>query len=449
MTSQIEERDTATLRDHPVVPSTAAPSSAEMQPIRNEDVTTVAVFHNDDAPPVVVADRLALAVSEEEQKKREKTALGRAMVFCLCFMVCEVVAGYLAHSLAILTDATHLMTDVGAYALSIFAIHATSRGATAQYSFGWHRAEVVGTLFSVFTIWALVGAIFFEAVNRIIIMRSCAFLTAASDASATVQCVAVDSVTLFVIGVMGLLVNFGCAGILYLGGSHGHSHDGGGGCGGHDEGGHDHGGHDHHCEDHDGHAHHEEEDGINKSPAKPEKQHESHTIEKVTGFALNAAFIHALSDCVQSVGVIAAGAFLYIANNSAYQKSSYKFSPYNLADPLSSIFFAVVTLNMTRSLVGNLLQILMEATPSGINYERVYGALLSIEKVEAIHDLHIWSLSAGKVALSVHLVSDSHEAVLSAAQQVLESKFQISHHTIQVDATAHGASKCGSNICSH
>lgn len=99
-------------------------------------------------------------------RDKERRALTRALVFCVFFMVVECVGGYVSHSLAILTDATHLMTDVGAYALSIFSLIAAGRAASDRYSYGWHRAEVLGTLFSVFTIWALVGAIVLEAVSR-------------------------------------------------------------------------------------------------------------------------------------------------------------------------------------------------------------------------------------------------------------------------------------------
>ena len=59
-------------------------------------------------------------------------------------MICEVVGGYMAHSLAIMTDAAHLLSDTGAYLISIFALFLAERQATAAFSYGFARAEVLG-----------------------------------------------------------------------------------------------------------------------------------------------------------------------------------------------------------------------------------------------------------------------------------------------------------------
>ena len=427
-----------------------------------------------------------------KKRRRELRALTIALMFCFTFMVVEVFGGVFAHSLAILTDAAHLLTDVGAYSLSIFALKVSERAITHKYSYGWHRAEVVGTLVSVFTIWALVGAVSLEAVSRIINMRHCALTPVAkryldSEDPAAMQlfastgqlpvthlphskettsvlltlpttdglCQAVDSRMLMIIGGLGLLVNFGCAYILMLGGTHGHSHHGGGhghSHGGHDDDheddhGHSHGGHDDDHEDDHGHSHgghddHEDEDDHGHS-------HGHHRNSGGAGFALNAAMLHALGDSVQSVGVILAGLFMYIMN-TYYTPAGTYYNPhswYNLADPISSLFFAVVTLYITKSLILDLLEILMEAAPSGIDVERVTVSLLAIPGVIDVHDLHIWSIAHERTSLSVHLVSDAHVDVLAKAQKMLEEKFQVLHHTIQVDPINMGSTQCRMDLC--
>ncbi|ORC84099.1 putative metal-ion transporter, partial [Trypanosoma theileri] len=115
-----------------------------------------------------------------------------------------------------------------------------------------------------------------------------------------------------------------------------------------------------------------------------------------------------------------AAAFIYIANRIEFGVSSSPYSLYNLADPLCSLLFAVVTLNMTRPLISDLLGILMESTPPGVDYNALNNALLSIDGVVSVHDLHVWSLSADYTALSVHLVADNAELALRKAQYVCE-----------------------------
>ena len=311
-------------------------------------------------------------------KAKEATAIKCAMAFCMCFMVVEIVGGYIAHSLAILTDAAHLLTDVGAFAMALFSIHATTRVSCHTYSYGWHRAEVVGTLASVFTIWVLVGGIVYEALNRIVSMYQCAYLPsvkvgvvdhspedtalfaalgvhsqhdrAIADAAARQlrldSCQGVEAPKMVLIGCLGLTVNLACAAILSWGGSHGHSHHGIGGGHGHgcadddDEGkeaagshGHSHGGDSAHGHSHGGESAHGHSHGSEASSK---------------GLALNAAFLHAISDSIQSCGVIAAGLF----NNLFQFLCTDLFSGYVLVDAIDNItaayYFELRSLTLLR-----------------------------------------------------------------------------------------------------
>ncbi|NXF13405.1 ZNT3 protein, partial [Smithornis capensis] len=62
-----------------------------------------------------------------------------ACAVCCLFMVGEVIGGYLAHSLAIMTDAAHLLTDVGSMSVSLFSLWVSTRPPTKTMTFGWHR----------------------------------------------------------------------------------------------------------------------------------------------------------------------------------------------------------------------------------------------------------------------------------------------------------------------
>ncbi|KAG8430634.1 hypothetical protein GDO86_020234 [Hymenochirus boettgeri] len=83
---------------------------------------------------------------QEEWNNKEKVKARRklyiASVVCLVFMTGEVVGGYMAHSLAIMTDAAHLLTDFASMMISLFALWMSSRPATKTMNFGWHRAEI-------------------------------------------------------------------------------------------------------------------------------------------------------------------------------------------------------------------------------------------------------------------------------------------------------------------
>ena len=79
---------------------------------------------------------------------RARRKLVVASVLCLLFMVGEVVGGVLSNSLAIATDAAHLLTDLASFMISLVAIWMAARPKSRKMSFGWHRAEVSGyTLF--------------------------------------------------------------------------------------------------------------------------------------------------------------------------------------------------------------------------------------------------------------------------------------------------------------
>lgn len=83
-------------------------------------------------------------------------------------MLFEIVGGYLANSLAIMTDAAHMLSDVAGFMISYLAIYLGGRPSTFALSYGYHRAEILGALTSILLIWGLIIWLFIEAIHRFI-----------------------------------------------------------------------------------------------------------------------------------------------------------------------------------------------------------------------------------------------------------------------------------------
>lgn len=105
-------------------------------------------------------------LSPERLKARRQ--LCAACAVCVLFMAGEVVGGYLAHSLAIMTDAAHLLADVGSMMGSLFSLWLSTRPATRTMTFGWHRSETLGALASVVSLWMVTGILLYLAFLRLL-----------------------------------------------------------------------------------------------------------------------------------------------------------------------------------------------------------------------------------------------------------------------------------------
>jgi cobalt-zinc-cadmium efflux system protein len=131
--------------------------------------------------------------------RRLKLALALS---CIYFFA-ELIGGFLTNSLALLSDAGHMLSDIGALALSLFAFRIAKRPATVSSTFGYHRVEILAALFNGLTLWLIVGVIFAAAYNR--------FLDPPP----------VESYGMMVVASVGLLVNIVAGAVLY--GSHHHN----------------------------------------------------------------------------------------------------------------------------------------------------------------------------------------------------------------------------------
>ena len=105
-----------------------------------------------------------------KKQSKEKEALNKMIkvsIVCTIFMIAEAVGGYVAGSLAIMTDAAHLFSDLSSFMISIFSIWIGQKKANRKCTFGYQRAEVLGALTSVVVIWILTVFLIKEAIERI------------------------------------------------------------------------------------------------------------------------------------------------------------------------------------------------------------------------------------------------------------------------------------------
>ena len=136
------------------------------------------------------------------ERHTETRRLLWAAVISAVYFIAELVAGFLTNSLALLSDAGHMLSDIGAMALSLFAFRMARRPATHQSTYGFHRVEILAALFNGLTLWLMVGIIFAAAFNRF--------------AAPPV----VNSFGMMIVAVVGLLVNIAAAAILHGGHRH-------------------------------------------------------------------------------------------------------------------------------------------------------------------------------------------------------------------------------------
>ncbi|KAM1128609.1 hypothetical protein ACFX13_039231 [Malus domestica] len=349
-----------------------------------------------------------------------------AVILCVIFMSVEVVGGIKANSLAILTDAAHLLSDVAAFAISLFSLWASGWEATPRQSYGFFRIEILGALVSIQMIWLLAGILVYEAIARLI-----------HDTGE------VQGFLMFVVSAFGLVVNIAMA--LLLGHDHGHDHGHGHGHGGHGHGHEDHDEthnhgitvtthHSHHHihhpvvhSNHDDKHHHTEVVNISEPllghSSEGEKKQEGKG-KKQRNVNLQGAYLHVLGDAIQSIGVMIGGGIIW-----------YK-PEWKIIDLICTLVFSIIVLATTIRMLRNILEVLMESTPREIDATKIEKGLCEMDEVIAIHELHIWAITVGKVLMACHVIvkSDANaDVVLEKVIDYIKREYNISHVTIQIE----------------
>ncbi|XP_068337428.1 metal tolerance protein B-like [Pyrus communis] len=353
---------------------------------------------------------------DSKQRSKSATKLSGLVVASLLFMVVEIIGGVKANSLAVLTDAAHLLTDVIGFSIALFTVMASGWEATSYQSFGYHRLEVLSALFSVQLVWLVSGILIYEAVDRILHNKE-----------------KVNGLLMFSVSAFGFLFNLIM--VVWLG--HDHTHHACGGLGqdhlhdhNHDHHhGHNHDHHHHHGHSHDhnhghNHDHHKEEESAILEENKTSLVSNSVEKTKILNINIQGAYLHVIADMIQSVGVMIAGGIIWARPD------------WLVVDLICTLIFSVFAVSTTVSMLKNIYGILMERTPSEIDITGLEKGIKCIKGVQDIHDLHVWALTVGKTVLSCHVTAEpavSSSQIIDEIRDYCESTYRIHHVTIQIE----------------
>ncbi len=271
----------------------------------------------------------------------------RAFFLTMIILFVEFAGGLLSHSLALLSDAGHVLTDLGAIGLSWFALRQAERPSNERMTYGYYRLGILAALINglaliVITLWIL-----WEAYNRFH------------------HPTPVNGIWMLISAAVGLFVN------LYLGLG----------------------------------------------------MHNEHDLN------VRSAVLHMLGDAAASAGVIVAGVIILLTHIS-------------LIDPILSAVIAVLIAFGAVQIISKTMVILMEGTPSEVDFQKVVQTIKSVDAVQDVHDVHVWSIASGRNALSCHVVLDG-QITIEASQRVLRTiehhlvHMGISHVTVQTEDAGH------------
>jgi cobalt-zinc-cadmium efflux system protein len=140
---------------------------------------------------------------------------------------------------------------------------------------------------------------------------------------------------------------------------------------------------------------------------------------------VRSAYIHMLGDALSSAGVAVAGAIIH-------------FTGWAYADPIVSILIALFIVYSSIDVVKEAVNVLLEGTPRGVDMKRLVTAMCSVPGVADVHDLHVWTIGDGMIALSCHLTvaeSDVERAshVVRDVKQMLATSYSAHHSTIETE----------------
>jgi cobalt-zinc-cadmium efflux system protein len=282
----------------------------------------------------------------ERDHDRELGAVRTGLAVTALLCVIELVGGWLTNSLALMSDAAHLFTDVAALGLTLFALWIGTREASETKTFGYYRAEILAALVNGVALWVVVLFIVAEAWRRV------------------QQPPEVAGRGMLALAVVGLVANV--------------------------------------------------------VVARGLREHSAHSLN------LRGAYLHVLSDMLGSIGAVVAGVVIVATG-------------WNAADALASALIAVLIMVGSWALVSEAVDVLMEAVPAHIDVDALRSSLERVPGTGEVHDLHVWSLTTGRYALSAHaVVTGDHDhaaddSILAAMATVCARDFHIDHVTIQLE----------------
>jgi cobalt-zinc-cadmium efflux system protein len=262
-------------------------------------------------------------------------------------VVIQVVFGVGAHSVGLIADAGHNLTDVAAITLAIFAVHLVGRPGDDRRSFGYHRGTILAAQANAAALLVVTVLIVYGAVHRLL------------------HPVAIHAGPVIAVAAAATLINLVAARIL-----DDHTHD----------------------------------------------------------LNMRSALLHMTADALTSAGVAVAA--IVIATTGGH----------DWLDPAFSLVIAFVIAVRAVQLLGATTSVLLESTPADVDPAELVAAMKAVPGVEAVHDLHTWSLSSEYRALSAHVVLDGEPSLADAqrtcddVKRVISSRFGISHATLEPEA---------------
>ncbi|TLS38901.1 cation diffusion facilitator family transporter [Pseudalkalibacillus caeni] len=286
-----------------------------------------------------------MGAEHDHSHNANKRTLLISFLLIAIFMVVEVIGGIVTNSLALLSDAGHMLSDAVALGLSLLAFALGEKSSDASKTFGYKRFEILAAFLNGITLLGISIYIFWESYNR--------FITPPE----------VASTGMLIIALIGFGINILVAFIMYKGGD---------------------------------------------------------TSENIN---LRSAFLHVLGDLLGSVGAIVAALLIM-------------FLGWSYADPIASIIVAILVLVSGWRVTKESVHVLMEGKPSSVEVEKIEKALLNIDGVKDVHDLHVWTITSDFPSLTCHLVIIEEERqndILEKATELLQKDFNLKHTTIQVE----------------
>ena len=265
----------------------------------------------------------------------------------LIFLIVEVAGGLFTGSLALLSDAGHMLTDVGALGLAIIVSRLADRPPDERRTYGYPKTEILGALINGTTLVAICGFIIWEAIQRFQHPQP------------------ILAIPMLIVAVLGLVANLISVYMLRNG--------------------------------------------------------------KSGDINIQAAYLHLIFDALGSAGVILTGLVIWL------------WGVYWI-DTISSLLIVILILVGIRKMILNSVNMLIDSVPEHLNYQQILDALLKLDHVLDVHDLHIWSIGQNKPALSAHLIlskdctdKDHWDKCLKFTQDMLANNFQITHTTLQIE----------------
>ena len=310
----------------------------------------------------------------------------------LSFAFVELSYGMWTNSLGLISDSFHMFFDCTGLLAGLAASVITKWRANERYSYGYVRAEVLAGFVNGLFLLFIAFFIMSEAVER------------------AIEPPEVKHERLFVVSVLGLLVNL--VGIYAFQHGHGHSHGGGGGGHGHSHGGGG-GGHSNHNHGHN-HGH----------------SHDHHDIEienaLTTGNSqiMKGVFLHIVADTLGSVGVIISAVLMQMFG-------------WMIADPICSMFIAALIILSVLSLIKESAIILMQRQPTALDHvlPQCYNKVTQLAGVYSVQEPHFWTLCSdiyvGCLKLEVARTVDSKYVV--AHTQMIFQAAGVKQLTVQLD----------------